>query len=134
MMHHQQPSGSKTCGQHCVAILAGVPVDRAMEAIGKGRRPTTEKDLLRGLAAFGLALGVFVRRPLHLRGVPRIAGLALGRVRFEGRRYGYHWVAFNGPRVHDPGGRRSVTAAAYARWLRRRRGRIASFAPVETAA
>lgn len=131
MTHHQQPRGSSVCGQTCVAIIAGVTVEWAITAVGKGRQKTSEHDLQRGLAAFGCVLGKFTRWLGHPP-VPKFFTFpALARVRFEGKRHGYHWIAFDGQTVHDPSHKHPAPVDVFARSLRRRRGYITSWAQVE---
>lgn len=90
-----------TCGQTCVAMLAGVTVEEAIVAVGT-HRPTDAEELIRGLAFYGLSVGV-----------PR-RGAARGLAWIDGDhlRVG-HWVVAIGGCYIDPADGRVYTRAEY---------------------
>lgn len=92
----RQPTPT-TCGQACVAMLAGVSVEAAMRATGK-RGSTRTTDVVRGLQTLGLRCGG------RLVPAPRVRGLvptALVRCSLLGRS-GWHWVVWHHGRFYDP--------------------------------
>lgn len=136
MTHVQQPPRSKVCGQACVAMLAGVPLDEAIAVCtGARRRQTSEHDVRRGLVALGHYLMPFARVADPAR-VPVLWPFQVGiaRVRYGGRRHGYHWIVLRGShlgaQVHDPGHLEPVLVDAYERHLRRVGGYVTSWARV----
>lgn len=129
MMHVQQPRGSRLCGQTCVAIVAGVSIDRAKELCTGGyQRATSEHDLRRGLAALGFTLGTFerCRHP-----IPGHGGPALARVRYRSRRHGYHWICLQGATIFDPALAEPLNGVAYVDRLARLAAHVTSWAPIE---
>lgn len=132
MTHLQQPPRSSICGQTCVAMLADLSIEAAIAACTpRRRRVSSEHDLRRGLAEAGLRLGTFTRWSGPDRVPPAAAfGRRLMRVRFEGRRHGYHWVAAGSGFINDPAARMPVRPAVFERYLRSLRARVTSYAAV----
>lgn len=104
----QQPAGSNQCGQACVAMIAGVPLARAVEVVGcKGK--TTAKKIRQGLAALGFHMVVRGRRmerfTTHWWESTYWAreGVFLCRVHYPGTK-ATHWVVLDHGRILDPGG------------------------------
>jgi hypothetical protein len=111
-----QPPDSQSCGQHCVAMIAGVSVEEAIEAVGHDRRTRT-KDLRRALEKLGMELGsdrlLQVRHnkaffdPKH---TPKAAlckavhfPMAVSK-KLRGRCLrSFHWVVIYNGMVYDPG-------------------------------
>lgn len=99
--HLQQPDDSRTCGQHCIAMAAGVSVALVINALGK-KGGTRTVDIVRGLRAFGF-------RPLTDKlvrwdGVSKPPAYAILHARFgdpKGKFYG-HWVLNYDGVIHDP--------------------------------
>lgn len=92
----KQPTAT-TCGQTCVAILAGVEVEESCRAVGK-RGPTRTRDVVRGLRALGVECA---DRLLPLRQVRGLVPTAVVRMVKAGRRTG-HWVVWRLGRYEDP--------------------------------
>ncbi len=120
-----------------MATVAGVSVDRALAACTHGkRRPTSDRDLRRGLAALGHELASFVRttraRPGSALALAQLADAPalFVRVRFAWRRSGYHWVVFTQHHVYDPSLPRVVTRYTWFRLIIARQGHVTSVAPV----
>lgn len=97
MRHLQQPKRSKTCGQHCVAMLAGVPVEQVVSKAGE--KATKPAELLKIAASFGLKqksnLWVLIRGDYEL---PNNGILKLRKP----RRKNFHWACVVNGQIHDP--------------------------------
>lgn len=95
-MHLKQPKRSKTCGQHCVAMLAGVPVADVISRFGSGA--TSQAKILEIAKAFGLRQGsrLWV---LNRDGVLPKTGLLKMR---KARRKYFHWACVIDGILHDP--------------------------------
>jgi hypothetical protein len=96
MIHLQQPKRSHSCGQHCIAMLAGVPLQSVTARFGDGA--TSPEAILKIAKAFGL-------RPqsklwaLNRDGeLPKTAILKMRRPR---RKY-FHWACVIDGVLHDP--------------------------------
>lgn len=124
IQHVQQPRGSKLCGPSCVAMAAGVSLERAVRlCAGRKYRGTTEHDLRRGLRKAGILLGGFAR-------ADKIRGRRLVRLRFVGRRHGYHWLLVVPGWVHDPAMARPVRVQRFENHRRRWYAYMTSAAPI----
>lgn len=96
------------CGQHCVAMLAGVPVEEAIEAVGHDRQTRT-KDLRRAMEDLGLELGG--DRLLQVRHNPNFfnpqytpkAALCKAVHHIKYVKSHFHWVVLFDGKVYDPG-------------------------------
>lgn len=108
VIYLEQPRGSATCGQTCLAMVAGIPLDQAVTVLGiprTGQRAgTTPQQLRRAFALLGWNMGDRARYRSGMD-LPSVALLGMMHKR---RRYG-HWVAFEGPSpayptglIHDP--------------------------------
>lgn len=96
MNHLQQPKRSKSCGQHCIAMLACVPLESVTAKFGVGA--TSPETILKIAAAFGLRHGsnLWV---LNRDGVlPRTGLLKMRKAR---RKY-FHWACVIDGVLHDP--------------------------------
>lgn len=104
-----QPENSNLCGQTCVAMAAGVSLDRAIEAIGhKSISGTNTRDLVRGLRALGLPCADRCRVLGRLKPVlPRRGMLVVGT-----KKYGHWMLTWDGV-IYDPGG---MWPDGYAGW------------------
>lgn len=115
-MHHglnmhilKQPT-SVTCGQTCVAMLAGVSVEDACAAVGT-EGTTKTRQLVAGLQNLGLPCsGGLIR-------VRRVSGLvaqAIVKVAPPKGR-GWHWVLWHGDSFVDPASGTRYSADAFHR-------------------
>lgn len=95
-MHLKQPKRSKTCGQHCVAMMAGVPVTRVIMRFGSDA--TTQARILEIAAAFGLRQGSKLWVLNRDGELPKTGFLKLKKAR---RKY-FHWACVIDGVVHDP--------------------------------
>ena len=96
MSHLKQPKRSKTCGQHCVAMLASVSLSSVTSKFGD--RATSQAKLLEIAKAFGLQpqSSLFI---LNRDGeLPKTAILKLRKA----RRKNFHWACVIDGVVHDP--------------------------------
>lgn len=95
-MHQQQPNRSKTCGQHCVAMLAGIPVAKVIEQFG--RKGTTASKVLEIAKAFGLEPETALWQLPRDSNIPRTGILKLRKA----RRKRFHWACVIDGVIHDP--------------------------------
>lgn len=97
----RQPAGRSLCGQATVATLAGVDLETARRAVGKGGKTST-KDLGRGLAALGYQLGDRRRHAQAGKPAPELptAGRWVGRLVYPD--HTSHWIAVWSGRILDP--------------------------------
>lgn len=103
-----QPEGSSLCGQTCVAMAAGVSLDRAIEVVGHSKNAgTTTKEIVTALRALGVPCADKLRvvsRALPV--LPKRALLYIGRTQGNKRSEVSHWMLTWDGTVYDPGGRR----------------------------
>lgn len=101
-----QPHGSALCGQCCVAMAAGVSLERAIEVLGESRSGTTTKQIVQALRYFGVQCADRPRRISRAKPVwPERAILTIHRPKEEevGRRSLYHWMLAWDGKILDPG-------------------------------
>jgi hypothetical protein len=89
----KQPSGTKTCGQVAIAVIAGISLDEAIKVVGK-KGCTTTKDLVKALRKLGFQC------PDRCRKMPR-PPLAIAQLRTPERKSGWHWVVVDGDKFFD---------------------------------
>lgn len=94
----KQPLGSKLCGHYCVAKLAGITPERAIELVGH-RKGTRTKELVRVFRSLGFVCANRLY-PLRSRRVEDL-GPSLLKLTIE-RRAGWHWIAWTGTELYDP--------------------------------
>ena len=95
--HLQQPKRSKSCGQHCVAMLAGVDVATVIRKCGSGS--TTAAQILVIANQFGL------KQKTKLWQLPREgqAFPVFGIIKLrKPRRKSFHWACVVDGVIHDP--------------------------------
>lgn len=102
-----QPEGSALCGQACVAMAAGVSLDRAIEAVGHGSpRGTCTSEVVRALRALGVPCADRLRRVGRVKPVlPKRGVLAIHRPAGNKRSVHWHWMLTWDGEIYDPGGR-----------------------------
>jgi len=102
----RQPEGSGLCGQACIAMAAGVSLDRACEVVGhRKERGTTTREVVRALRTLGVPCADRLRRVSRARPhLPKRAIVAIHRPPEENRHRGqWHWMlAWDGV-IYDPG-------------------------------
>lgn len=125
-VHVRQPEGSRLCGHSVLAMVLGVPLDRACEVMGH-RRGTRTRELVAALGEHALdsRLRVIGKRPLL--GVPDPCVL---KVRWK---KGSHYVLRVGTAVYDPEFPRAVDLLFWTGRVALAEGRITSFLPVRLA-
>jgi hypothetical protein len=91
----------QTCGQTCVAMLAGVTVEEAIFAVGH-QSPTTADDLRRGLEFYGIRSKLPARHGIVWLEAPSL-------------RTG-HWIVRYGGCYIDPDDGKVYLRREYERW------------------
>lgn len=102
-----QPEGSSLCGQACVAMAAGVSLDRAIEAVGHAKkRGTYTREIVAGLRSLGIPSATRCK-PLSKRKpvLPKRGLLAIFRDESNKRPQKFHWMLIWDGHIFDPGGR-----------------------------
>jgi hypothetical protein len=96
----RQPDGSALCGQSCVAMLADVSLDEAIEAVGH-EHGTRTSELRQALASLGVRTASRCRR--ISRACPAYPPTALLVARKNDFRRS-HWMVMKDGVVYDPEG------------------------------
>ncbi len=121
--HVRQPSGSRLCGHSVLAMIRGVPLEKACEMMGH-KRGTRTRELVAALGSQALyqRLVVIGRRPLLDLPDPCVL-----KVKWK---KGSHYVLRAGTAVHDPEFPRAVDLLFWTGWVSQAEGRITSYLPV----
>lgn len=90
----RQPNGY-LCGQACVAMLAGVPVDDVVRVM-QNDKGTGKKDIARALAHYGIGQAKTMTKADNSTVLPRACIL---KVLMPG--YG-HWILYYDGKYYDP--------------------------------
>jgi hypothetical protein len=98
--HLLQPSDLPVCGQTCVAMAAGVSLERAYEVFGH-QSGTTTREVVQALRHLGINCADRLRRCSKTRAIPARAIL---HTREQGGRRA-HWMLMWDGRVYDPADR-----------------------------
>lgn len=93
----QQPT-SNSCGQTCVAMIMGWPVEEVFKTLGK-KGKTTGQDLIRVLTAYGVETTPLMR----VRCGRKLPPLAIVRFHQNSSPKHSHWCIRQGPWLFDPG-------------------------------
>ena len=105
MLRIQQPEGSSLCGQSCVAMAAGVSLDRAIEAVGHGSlRGTYTREVVAALRSLGVSCADRMR--LVKRNLPVLPKRGIVAINQPGIISGrFHWMLTWDGEMLDPAGR-----------------------------
>lgn len=103
----RQPEGSALCGQACVAMVAGVSLERAIGVVGH-QRGTHTRDIVRGLRCLKVVSSGKLRRISRAR--PVIPNRAIVAIVYyamrpdgtRGQRYAHWLLSWDGV-IYDPG-------------------------------
>lgn len=96
----RQPEGSSLCGQACVAMAAGVSLDRAIKVVGH-EGGTTTAEVREALRDLGVGCADKLRRISRQRPhPPKRAVLAVKGI----RNWRWHWVLTWDGEIYDPAG------------------------------
>lgn len=101
MTHIHQPEDSSLCGQCCVAMAAGVTLDRACQVIGH-RRGTVTREIVRSLRELGIQCADRCH-PMK-RNIPVLPQRGLV-VLHAPRGNRWHWMLTWDGKMYDPAGR-----------------------------
>lgn len=102
-----QPEGSSQCGQACIAMIAGVSLKRAIEAVGH-EHGTNTGEVVSALRTLGICCNdKLVRLSRRRPNIPQKAIVHICRsgVVTERRRPQSHWMVSLDGKILDPGGR-----------------------------
>lgn len=98
MLYLQQPKQSKLCGQTCLAMITGKPVEDIIELIGT-KKGTSTKRILNSLSILGFNHS---GRLIPRRTQP-LPSLAICKIRREWNKSGnWHWVVLCNGMIYDP--------------------------------
>ncbi len=94
----RQPPKSNQCGQACIAMLAGVTLERAVEVVGTSGKTRT-RDIVPALATFGFFTEPkrTTHRSREWNDLPS-ALLILHVTNGHSR----HWIIYDGRKFYDP--------------------------------
>jgi len=104
LLRHRRQT-KNTCGQTCVAIIANVELERAIEAVGR-KGGTHGKHLIEGLVKLGIETTPESVR--FNRQKDEFPSFAIMRMRapknrdVSGRWWGGHWVVIHQDIIYDP--------------------------------
>lgn len=104
MTHLFQPAGSELCGQTCVAMAAGVSLERSIRQFGHGKATET-REVVKALRAFGIGCSERLRRVSKNRIPPPRAIMAVRWLDRKRQPRVWHWVLVWDGKVYDPAGR-----------------------------
>jgi hypothetical protein len=97
--HMYQPVGSSLCGQTCVAMLAGITLDQAIEAFGGKKGGTRTKDVVAALRKLAINCG---DPPLtRFTGDNCLPDTCIVKLHIDGAKH-THWVVWHEGRFYDP--------------------------------
>jgi hypothetical protein len=119
--HLQQPMGSKTCGQHCIAMFLGVPVGYVIEIMGN--KGTRTRDVCR-------ALGIPFSKLQKDHTPTCIAKITWYSTEKKRLSFG-HWVLMVGDVVHDPTYPKPLTMDNFKKLTAMNLGKVTSYLPLE---
>lgn len=100
-----QPDKTGLCGQTCIAMVAGVTIDEAVQVVrvtSVGDPGTSTEQVIAGLKNFGFRLGKvksYIKKKKKLEVLPEFAIMSVVDNRTE---WG-HWVVLKDGFVYDPG-------------------------------
>jgi ABC-type bacteriocin/lantibiotic exporter with double-glycine peptidase domain len=92
-----QPEGSKTCGQHCVAMIADISVAESI-ATFNSRAATSTKKVAAALQKLGYPAQ---NKLIRFKEQEELPMLCILKLRWTGTNTG-HWVVYNAGIVYDP--------------------------------
>lgn len=98
MIRLTQPPGTYLCGQTCLAMLAGISIERAITIIGHGHSTRT-RELVTAFRALGFICPDRLRR--FGRTVIAELDLAVVKVCYSGCSR-THWIAVSAGEIYDP--------------------------------
>lgn len=103
----RQPDGSSLCGQCCVAMAAGVSLDRAIEVVGHEKLAgTTTRDVVNALRHLGVPCADKLKRVSRSKPhLPKRGIIVIHRPKSEYIRTDrWHWMLTWDGTMYDPGG------------------------------
>lgn len=92
-----QPDGSTSCGQYCVAMITGKPIEKIVRIFGHSHCTST-KELIRALKPYWFR--TTSTRLIRIKKETVLPPLAILKITWEAG--GSHWVVLNDGMVYDP--------------------------------
>lgn len=92
-----QPEGSNLCGQACVAMLTGIPLEKSIETFGR-RGATTRGEVVAALKGLGVSCG---DRLISAKTHP-LPPVCIAKLRFDWDKNHTHWTVYNRGIFFDP--------------------------------
>ena len=93
----KQPEGSSLCGQACVAMLAGVSLEKSVSVFGK-RGGTTTKEVIAALKKLGVKCG----NKLFLAKNHIMTPICIAKLHFSWDKSHTHWTIYHNGVFYDP--------------------------------
>lgn len=122
LKHLQQPDNSNLCGQTCVAMITGRPLQDVIDVIGRGGTHFTgsrKANLQKAFTALGKGtLGPVIQLRSTTEGQPPMKGTYIVRIRWSQKPQRSHFVVLHNGVVYDPGWPR---LASFQEWLQNER-------------
>ena len=105
IVHQYQPVNSSLCGQACIAMICGIHLADAVEAVGKASG-TTGPDLAKALKILGVEsspkqVRIGKKLPRKSNYYPFLPPKCIAKVRSAGVKK-YHWVLIWNGKTYDP--------------------------------
>lgn len=98
MEHIKQPSGSKICGQCCLAMVSGKTLRQAQKEMVRRRRGGTQPvDLIQSLEKWGVKC-----RAGYVLDPDSVAIIAVRSPEIASSEWGGHWMVWNKGQILDP--------------------------------
>jgi len=95
--YQRQPPGSSLCGQTCVAMIAGVPLEESISRFNS-KGGTRTKQVKQVLESFGFNATNRLKRVTKGTIIP---SLAIGKMRWSNSNHS-HWVVIYDGKIYDP--------------------------------
>ena len=102
-----QPEDTSLCGQTCVAMAAGVSLDRAIEVVGHAKaRGTYTHEVVKALRQLVVPCADRLRPTGRVKTVlPKRGLISIHRPEGSKRPARFHWMLTWDGKMYDPGGR-----------------------------
>ena len=110
-----QPNKSYYCGQCCVAMVAGVSLEDAIEVVGN-KKGTNTKQLHKALTHYGINCGSKNRLKPIRGNLSLLPHTAILKIKLAWKKRNWHWVLKCGDKVYDPSAKIPISIKRYAKF------------------